>query len=234
MQLTISSKVKINLLTPISGSPVPGKKQVVLEKKVLDSLAVNPGDTLEVQLMDGSTKTLTVAGIVQDPSSGAGDFLAQPFSYIDSNTLATLGIPQVYNRIYATVSEGKNDISSIRQVGSNIEDKLEKSGISVYRSQYSISDEHPMASIVSAILGILLALGVLILFLSSSLIANTLNALLTQHTRHIGVMKLVGGQRNQILGMYIALILAFGFISLAISIPLGGQGAYALSVYRCG
>ena len=32
-------KVKINLLTPISGSPVPDKKQVVLEKKVLDSLS---------------------------------------------------------------------------------------------------------------------------------------------------------------------------------------------------
>ena len=165
------------------------------------------------------------------PKFGGRRFPGTTVSYIDSNTLATLGIPQGYNRIYATVSEGKNDISSIRQVGSKIEDKLEKSGISVYRSQYSITDEHPMASIVSAILGILLALGVLILFLSSSLIANTLNALLTQHTRHIGVMKLVGGQRNQILGMYIALILAFGFISLAISVPLGGQGAYALSVF---
>jgi putative ABC transport system permease protein len=225
------SKVKINLLTSISGSPVPEKKQVVLEKKVLDSLKLKPGDTLEVQLMDGSIKTLTVAGVVQDPSSGAGDFLAQPFSYIDSNTLAYLGFPQIYNRIYATVSEGQNDLTSIRQVGSEIEDKLEKSGFSVFRSQYSITNEHPMASIVSAILGILLALGVLILFLSSSLIANTLNALLTQHTRHIGVMKLVGGQRNQILGMYIALILAFGLISLAISVPLGGQGAYALSVF---
>jgi len=225
------NKVKINLLTPISGSPVPEKKQVLLEKKVLDSLNLNPGDSLEVQLNDGSVKTLTVAGIVQDPSSGAGDFLAQPFAYIDSSTLATLGLPQIYNRVYATVSDGKNDLASIRLVGSKIEDKLGKSGIQVFRSRYSVSNEHPMASTVSAILGILLALGILILFLSSSLIANTLNALLTQHTRHIGVMKLVGGQRNQILVMYIALILAFGLISLVISIPLGGQGAYALSAF---
>ena len=74
-------------------------------------------------------------------------------------------------------------------------------------------------------------LGVLILFLSSSLIANTLNALLAQHLRHIGVMKLVGGRRSQIFTMYIVLILAFGTIALLIAVPLGGQGAYALSAY---
>ena len=74
-------------------------------------------------------------------------------------------------------------------------------------------------------------LGVLILFLSSSLIANTLNALLNQHLRHIGVMKLVGGRRSQIFTMYIVLILAFGTIALLIAVPLGGQGAYALSAY---
>ena len=88
-----------------------------------------------------------------------------------------------------------------------------------------------MASTVQAILGILLVLGVLILFLSSSLIANTLNALLNQHLRHIGVMKLVGGRRSQIFTMYIVLILAFGMIALLIAVPLGGQGAYALAAY---
>jgi hypothetical protein len=43
----------------------------------------------------------------------------------------------------------------------------------------------------------------LIVFLSSSLIANTLSALLTQHLRHIGVIKLVGGRRQQVFGMYL-------------------------------
>jgi ABC-type antimicrobial peptide transport system permease subunit len=45
-----------------------------------------------------------------------------------------------------------------------------------------------------------MALGILIVFLSSSLIANTLAALLQQHTRHIGVIKLIGGREKQVLG----------------------------------
>ena len=88
-----------------------------------------------------------------------------------------------------------------------------------------------MASTVKAILGILLALGILILFLSSSLIANTLAALMNQHLRYIGIMKLVGARRNQILQMYFVLILAFCVIALLIAVPLGGQGAYALSAF---
>jgi putative ABC transport system permease protein len=76
-----------------------------------------------------------------------------------------------------------------------------------------------------------LALGFLILFLSSSLIANTLNALLNQHLRHIGVIKLVGGKRRQVVAMYIALIMAFSAFALMIAVPLGGQGAYRLALY---
>jgi putative ABC transport system permease protein len=101
--------------------------------------------------------------------------------------------------------------------------------IQVYRTELNQTNEHPMASTVKAILGILGALGVLIVFLSSSLIANTLNSLLTQHLPHIGVMKLIGARSQQIFGMYITLILSFGLIALLIALPTGGQAAYALS-----
>jgi putative ABC transport system permease protein len=116
-------------------------------------------------------------------------------------------------------------------MAASIKDNVAKSGITVQQTTYYKTNQHPLASTVQAILGILLVLGVLILFLSSSLIANTLSALLNQHLRHIGVMKLVGGRRNQILAMYITLILAFGMIALLIAVPLGGQGAYSLSAY---
>ena len=113
----------------------------------------------------------------------------------------------------------------------NVKDSIEQSGVTVLRTRSSKTNEHPLASTIQAILGILLALGILILFLSSSLIANTLSALLNQHLRAIGVMKLVGGRRNQIFQMYIVLILIFSAIALAIAVPLGGQGAYALAEF---
>jgi putative ABC transport system permease protein len=221
----------INLLLPMQGSPIPEDKQVLLQSKALDDLAVEVGDELEFQLPDGNVKTMTVAGIVQDQATGAGDFLAPPLGYVTLATLPWLGQPIDYNRLFVTVDGDSNDIDHIREVSATVSDKIEKSGRQVYRTVLNKSNEHPMTSTVEAILGILMALGILIVFLSSSLIANTLNSLLTQHLPHIGVMKLIGARSQQIFGMYIALILSFGSIALLIALPTGGQAAYALSLY---
>ena len=222
---------KVNLLNLIEGKPEPEKDEVILERDALDDLDVQIGQDLVFELHDGTSKSLRVVGIVQDPATGADDFLAPPFGYITMDTLLTLRQPKLFNRVYATVSENQDDLVHIRAIGADLKDRIEKSDVEVRRTGFSKTHEHPMTSIINAVLGILMALGVLIVFLSSSLIANTLSALLNQHMRHIGVIKLVGGRNRQVLGMYFVLILVFGLLALLIAVPLGGQGAYALSAF---
>jgi len=227
-------KNAINLLTPIKGASVPGKREVLLEEDALKDLDVSLGGMLEFQLPDGSTKTFPMVGIVQDTASGAGDFLAAPSAYITMDTLQYLSQPKLYNRAVVTVTGDGDNISYIREVGTTLKDKIEKGDTTVSRSRFSETHKHPLADTVNAVLGILLALGILIVFLSSSLIANTLSALLNQHLRHIGVIKLVGGQRSQVFRMYVTLIMAFGVLALLIAVPLGGQGAYGLALFIAG
>ena len=224
-------KNAINLLTPVEGATEPKKRELLLEQDALDHVAVGVGGLLEFQLPDGSTKTLPVVGIVRDTAAGAGDFLASPSGYITMDTLQYMGQPKLFNRGLVTVSGDGDDISHIREVGAVVKDKIEKSGYVVGRSRFSLTHEHPLANTVNAVLGILMALGILIVFLSSSLIANTLSALLNQHLRHIGVIKLVGGQRKQVFRMYLALIMAFSVLALLIAVPFGGLGAYQLALY---
>src|SRR6266540_1646661 len=214
-------KNAIDLLTPIEGQIMPKKRQVLLEEDALQHINIGAGGLLEFQLPDGSTKTLPVVGIVQDTAAGAGDFLASPSGYITMDTLQYLGKPRLFNRALVIVSEGGDDIFHIRDLGAKLKDKLEKNGSTVIRLRFSKTHEHPLADTVNAILGILMALGILIVFLSSSLIANTLNALLNQHLRYIGVIKLVGGQRRQVFLMYLILIMAFGILALLMQIMVG-------------
>jgi putative ABC transport system permease protein len=227
-------KNSIDLLKPIEGQVVPKKRQVVLEQDVLNHIDTKLGGILEFQLPDGSTKTLPVVGIVQDTAAGAGDFLASPSGYLTMDTLEYLGQPRFFNRALVVASEDGDDILHIRDMGAKLKDKIEKNGGLVVRLRFSRTHVHPLADTVNAILGILMALGILIVFLSSSLIANTLNALLNQHLRYIGVIKLVGGQRRQVFVMYLTLIMAFGLLALMIAIPLGGQGAYGLALFIAG
>jgi len=222
---------RINRLTVLEGADAAAKKEILLERKALGELDADVGGELEVQLQDGSVRSLRIAGIVQDQTTGAGDFLSPPFAFIHTDSLPYLRQPQAFNRLYATLSEGGDDEAHLRQMTADLKDQMQDNGVAVGRTRTALSHEHPMSSTVQAILGILGALGVLILFLSSSLIANTLNALLSQHLRPIGVMKLVGGRRAQIFALYIVLILAYCLIALSIAIPLGAQGAYGLAAF---
>ncbi len=225
------SENHVNLLAPVLGEVEAGKDEVLLEKDALKKLNITVGENLVFELSDGTLKELKIVGLVQDVSTGAGDFLAPPFAYIAMKTLPTLRQPELFNRAYVTVAEGQDDISHIREVGTDLKDKLEKNDTGVSRTRFSETHKHPLADPVNAILGILMALGILIVFLSSSLIANTLSALLSQHLRHIGVIKLVGGRNTQVFAMYLTLIMAFGVLALLIAVPLGGQGAYGLAKF---
>jgi putative ABC transport system permease protein len=220
---------RINQFRSIEGRSFPDQKELLLEQDTLEKLPTRVGEEIEVQLADGTLRLMRVAGIVQDQSTGAGDFLGSPLAFTTFDTLEWLNEREEFNRLWVTVAGDPNDETNIRQVADGISDKLEKSGRQVYRTQFSKTNEHPMTSTVQAVLGVLGFLGILIVFLSSSLIANTLSGLLNQHTRYIGVMKLVGAHSRQIIGLYIVLILAFGLIALVIAIPTGSRAAYALS-----
>jgi len=222
---------KVNLLVPFKGTTVPKKNEILLEYDILEDFNITPGEMVEFQLKDESIKTIRVVGIVRDSSTGAIDFLAPPLGYISMKTLKHFNQPEIFNRVFATVETGQDDEEHIRSVLGKLKEKIEKNDYVVWRTFNSKTHEHPLEPTVNAVLGILMALGILIVFLSSSLIANTLSALLNQHLRHIGVMKLLGGRDKIIFKMYLVLLLAFGLLSLLIAIPAGGQGAYALASF---
>ncbi len=226
------SENEVNLLRPIAGASEAGKNEILLDKRTLEKIDFEIGDYIVLELPDGTTKQLKIVGIVQDSSSSAGDFLAPSLGFVSMKTMPTLRQPDdLYNRAYVTLSEGVDDLDHIHEVGAEIKDKLERNGTDVIRTRFSEKNKYPLADIINAVLGILMALGILIVFLSSSLIANTLDALLSQHLRHIGVIKLVGGRRNQVFAMYITLIMAFSFLALLIAVPTGGWGAYRLAEF---
>jgi putative ABC transport system permease protein len=223
---------EVNLLSPVAGASEAKKDEILLDKRALEKLDFKVGDYIVLELPDGTTKQLQIVGIVQDASSSAGDFLAPSLGFVSMKTMPTLGQPEdLFNRVYVTLSDGVDDLDYIHEAGADIKDKLERNGTDVIRTRFSEKHKFPLADIINAVLGILMALGVLIVFLSSSLIANTLDALLSQHLRHIGVIKLVGGRGGQVFAMYITLILAFSFLALLIAIPAGGWGAYRLSEF---
>ncbi|MFN2138324.1 MAG: ABC transporter permease, partial [Candidatus Promineifilaceae bacterium] len=220
---------KINLLTPGEGTTVPEDRQLMVREDLMNSTGYHPGDEVLVQLADGTIRHMPVVGAVGDQYA-AGNFALPPRGYVTLKTAGWLGGYEYFNRLYVRVEDGNNQ-AAIRAIANQVEDKVEASGRSVYRTNTNKTTEHPLGSMVLAINGVLAALGVLIVLLSSSLIFNTLNALLTQHRRQIGVMKLIGGRSIQISGMYMALIFIYGLLAVLIAVPLGVLAGYRLAAF---
>ncbi len=227
-------QIQINLLASIDGKTIPARRELVISQDFLNSTGFQVGDIIQLEMPDGSKGSLPLVGLVSDQVTNGSDFLGGANAYVSFDTLKWLGGHDYFNHLYVRVSGDSNDESRIEALASQLEDKLERNNHPVSHTKTQLSNQHPMASIVLALLGVMAALGALILVLSSSLIVNTLNALLSQHLRQIGVMKLVGARSPQILGMYLVLILSYGLSALMLALPFSGGVGYGLARFITG
>lgn len=221
----------INQVELLEGEWAQSEDELMFGYEKMRDPGFRVGDKAFVELANGNVREMKVVGLIQDQST-AGDFTALNRAYVPLDTLNWLGEPEQSNHLLVTVdSQIRGDQDAIEEIATAVEDKMQRGGLPVYQTTTTETEAHPMVSIILALLGVLGALGVLIMLLSSSLIVNTLNALLAQHLRQIGVMKLVGGRSAQISIMYILLILAYGLIALVISVPFGALAGYRLSLF---
>jgi putative ABC transport system permease protein len=222
--------VRISRLGTIEGTQYPGRGELMVSKDFMNDTGFQVGDLIHVKFSDGDTYLMPLVGLVGD-QAGGGDPTMGAVAYTTMDTLEYFGERDYYNRLYISIDGDGSDKEEIAEMAALVEDKIIRNQRNVYRIETGVSDEHPQASMALAIFGVLGALGALITILSSTLIINTLNALLDQHMRQIGVMKLVGGRSFQILGMYLTLIFFYGVLALVVAVPLGAVGGYALAEF---
>jgi len=221
----------INQLRVLEGSMFPGRAEVIFSEDLVNTTGFQVGDEIEIELPGGSAQSLTVVGLVTDQTTAEPNPESSSNAFVSVNTLRLMGLGHYFNQLVVNVDGDGGNEGFIAMVAADIEDRIEKNGREVYRMEEKRSNEHPMADSILAMMGVLGALGVLVTFLSASLIINTLNALMTQQLRQIGVMKLVGGRSFQILGMYLTLIISYSVIALIIAVPLGSLAGYGLAKF---
>src|SRR5258706_4656486 len=219
----------INLLTPIECMQFPGEDEVLISQDMMHLTVFHTGDEIKIEFPDGTNHHLKVVGLVTDQTTAKPDPSSTNNAFITLKTLRSFGLDDHFNLLYVTVINDGSNSQLIASVTASIKDHIKNDRGEVYRTDEKLSTEHPMTNTILAVIGVLGALGALITVLSSSLINNTLNALLTQQLRQIGIMKLVGARTYQIMGMYLTLIIAYGLIALALAIPLGALAGYGLA-----
>jgi putative ABC transport system permease protein len=212
------SAMQVDAITPLDGQWPPQKREVILERLSLDYLGVQIGDTITVEMDGGAEKSLTVVGLAHDPQELSPGITDHASGYVTPETMDSLGLSETYTELHLRVAERAKDEAHINTVVDAVEDHLEESGRIVLSR--SVSTESRVDPFIDTIVLILSSFGLVILLLSGFLVVNAISALITQQIPQIGVMKLIGARRWQIMSLYIATVLVYGLIAVILGLPL--------------
>ena len=213
--------VRLDTFTPEAGQAIPGKGEVLLERKALSIAKTEIGRSLTIKIPDGPITTLSLTGTVHAPGLAPAWMEGFAYGYITPDTLSLLGGVAERMELKILVAEDAMNMQHIRDNAYFLKDYLEKEGITVTRIDIPRPGKHPHYDQMATLLFLMEIFGLLALLLSGVLVANMISAMLEQQTRQIGIMKAIGASSLQISGLYYGLVIAFSLIALLISIPAG-------------
>ncbi|MBA4864301.1 FtsX-like permease family protein [Streptomyces sp. PSKA54] len=214
--------MRMSTFTPQSGAWPPPDGTMLVERTAQAMLERTTGQSIEVRLPGGTTRDISVSGVVHDPSLAPAQQERMGYAYITPQTLVRLGGSATLDELKIRVDGDSR--AEIQEVADDLGTWLPSQGRQVHEIQIPPPGKHPHASQMQAVLLVLLIFAGLGLVLSAILVATVIGGMLTQQIRQIGVMKAVGARTSQIAGMYALQVLAIGAAATIISVPLGIMG----------
>lgn len=213
----------------------PGRGEIVLELSSTQASPLGVGSLMTVYADDGTKHLLRVTGFAHDINAFPAMFVGHISGYVSMRTMGDLGQPEAMNELLVTMPRaGLTRAGASRIVSRVRDDVLAPVGIQVYGADVPEPGSHQLGDIFKAVAVLLLALGVLALFLSGFLVVNTVSALVTQQTRQLGVMKAIGARSRQITGMYLTMVAIYGLLAVAVGVPIGALCASWMADYGGG
>jgi len=219
--------IRLNNFTSESGKAVPGKGEVLFERKALPLAKAVVGQSVNIRVPGGKPTTLELSGSVHDPGLAPAWMEGYAYGYITQDTLHLLGETPDISELKVLVSEDAMNKQHIQDVTAQLKASLEKDGYQVTHIEIPRPGKHPHFDQMATLLFLMEVFGLLALLLSGVLVANLITAIMEQQTQQIGIMKAVGASSLQIAGLYQAMVMVLTVTAMLASIPagiIGGRG----------
>jgi putative ABC transport system permease protein len=197
----------------------PVDRAVSIERISSNYYGIHVGDEVIFEL-DGTDRSFPVTGKIRHPFVPPPDFGGNAYFFVDSAAMARFGIPQgQFLQVLARVEPYSEEYA--RDRAAEMKEQLAKQDVGVAIVIYQKPEEHWARPVLAGITLVLRILAVVSLFTSVIIVINTTTAVITQQTDQIGVIKAIGGTTGTIMQVYLAGVLVYGILALAIALPLG-------------
>jgi putative ABC transport system permease protein len=205
----------------------PESLSIGVERLSGQYFGMDMGEQLLFELQ-GADRYFTINGRIRHPFVQPPPFGGEAHFFTDAAGLARMGIPEgLYANLMVQIEPYSR--ANAEEIAGDVRDWLSKQGYTVAVTIYQEPDRHWGRDFVDGIMLVLRIMAVVSLFLSVVLVINTLTAVITQQTNQIGVIKAIGGHSRTITKIYLAGVIVYGLLALAIALPLGILTAWASS-----
>lgn len=212
-----------------SWPPVAG--DLVLERSVNQVADYAIGDVVTAETPGGKRVRLRVTGIVHDINAFPAMFVGSSTGYVSMDTLRLLDEPANFNQIRIIAEGSPTRAEASRLAASVRDDVLVPRGVRVLQTNVPEPGSHFLGDIFKAVSLLLLALGVLSLLLSGFLVVTTVQAIMAQQVRQVGIMKAIGGRADQVMWMYLTMVTVYGILAVLVGLPAGAAAGRWFTTY---
>lgn len=201
---------------------------VFLERRALAIAGEQIGGNVTFDLPGIGFTPLSIAGTVFDPSLAPADQEQAVYAYMDQQTWTELvGTPleMVKIRVTGEVANQSHVDATLVQIANTLRQEQHN----VHLIQIPKAQTHPHANQMNAVLGLFLVFGTTAFLLSAFLVSVTVEGLMVQQVRQVGIMKAIGARARQIRSVYLIGVAILGFAALLVSAPIGISLGMALA-----
>lgn len=221
------SSMHIGTVRLESGRWPDGAPGIVIERTALTLANTALNRKITVELPNGRPRSLPVTGVVHDPGLAPAWQQQTVYGYVTPATLLQLSDAAALSEIKLTTDLAADPA---------VQERIVLAAASwLTRAGYPVGEirmpprHHPHQSQMSGVTRMLLVFSILALLLGAVLTATLTASLLAPQVRQIAVMKAIGAQSGQILGLYMTLIAGIGLLATGVGLPLGIAGGRALA-----
>lgn len=223
--------VRIDGFSREDGRYPAARGEILLERAAVSVAQSDIGDGLVVKLPERNEQTLSVIGTVHAPGLAPSWMENIAYGFINQDTYLDLGGREGFGELRVIVAQDRFNVNYLRQVAHEVRLFAEKKGYAITGVEVPRPGKHPHADQLSALLFLLQAFGGLALVLSGLLVVNMFSGMLAGELRQIGIMKAIGGQSRQIMGIYYSAVIILGTIALVVALPVSVGASRVYSVF---
>ena len=196
----------------------PDASEVLLEISARDLAPLEIGQRITFRSgADHAERELTISGFAQTPAYPSSTFINLVLAYAPAvrvrQMLEASGSNQVLIKLRDFAARG-DTMREIRQL-------LEKRDIQYQEPQVRDPGYFEGKRELDALIRLMYAFSTLGLLISAFLVTNTLSAAVAEQVREIGMMKAIGGDRAQVLRLYLLSAAIYGLLGTLVGLSLG-------------